>query len=301
VRVQSVLYRARAADVTRLVEGVAAAARVARRSGSASDVVLALGDSTPERCLSDAGATELATAARSGGLAELRYDPFGANLGHGCGHNRLRGGDHDDERGTAADGGGVLVLINPDAYPAPSVLRHLLDALEDPRLGIAEARQVPVDNPKAFDARTGATPWAAGCCIALRLPTFDEVGGFDPAFFLHGDDVDLSWRVRLAGRDIRLVPSALVFHDRRIHSSGYASPAPVAVHHMALAQLIRTEKAGRPGVADAMVAAMRSGGQESQASAASAFEVLRATGDGSLGRYPGAAEAYLPLSELRRF
>ncbi|MGH9078159.1 MAG: glycosyltransferase family 2 protein, partial [Acidimicrobiales bacterium] len=303
LRVQSVLYRTGFAEVVRLVSGIAAAAARARAEGLAGEVVVALGDSTPTPCLDDAEVDQLVALAGAGGLTGLRYDPFGANLGHGGGHNRLRSGAPGSgaARAGRARRGEVLVLVNPDAYPAPSALSHLLAALAAPGVAVAEARQVPADNPKLFDRDSGATAWAAACCIAIPLEAFDRVGGFDPSFFMHGDDVDLSWRLRLAGGEVRYVPAAVVFHDRRIEASGYASSPPSAAHHIWLAHLVRTEKAGRSAEATSMAEAMAGSGEPWQVSAAADLGRLRDRRDPALTPYPPAAEVYLALSELRQF
>lgn len=50
---------------------------------------------------------------------------------------------------------------------------------------------------------------SSGCCIVGR-EVFNEVGGFDPDYFIYDDDTDLSLRVRLLGYNILLVPSAVM-------------------------------------------------------------------------------------------
>ena len=52
---------------------------------------------------------------------------------------------------------------------------------------------------------------SSGCCIVGR-EVFNEVGGFDPDYFIYDDDTDLSLRVRLLGYNILFVPSAVIVH-----------------------------------------------------------------------------------------
>jgi GT2 family glycosyltransferase len=52
---------------------------------------------------------------------------------------------------------------------------------------------------------------SSSCCIVGR-EAFNEVGGFDPDYFIYDDDTDLSLRVRLLGYNILLVPSAVMVH-----------------------------------------------------------------------------------------
>jgi len=55
--------------------------------------------------------------------------------------------------------------------------------------------------------------YAWGTALIIRKELFDELGGFDPKFFLYGEETDLCWRIRLRGYRIFLVPSSLVFHE----------------------------------------------------------------------------------------
>jgi GT2 family glycosyltransferase len=52
---------------------------------------------------------------------------------------------------------------------------------------------------------------SSGCCI-VRREVFNEVGGFDPDYFIYDDDTDFSLRARLLGYKVVLVPSAIIVH-----------------------------------------------------------------------------------------
>jgi N-acetylglucosaminyl-diphospho-decaprenol L-rhamnosyltransferase len=54
--------------------------------------------------------------------------------------------------------------------------------------------------------------WVSGCCLALRRDAFDAVGGFDPAYFMFVEDVDLCARLREAGWRVVFAPVAEVVH-----------------------------------------------------------------------------------------
>ena len=55
----------------------------------------------------------------------------------------------------------------------------------------------------------------------VRREAFTAVGGFDHrTFFLYCDDVDLSWRIALAGWAVVHEPSASMFHDKRLNADG---------------------------------------------------------------------------------
>jgi GT2 family glycosyltransferase len=57
-----------------------------------------------------------------------------------------------------------------------------------------------------------------GGAVLLRAALLAEIGYFDPRFFAYFEDVDLSWRARLAGWRIAAVDRSVVHHLR--HGSG---------------------------------------------------------------------------------
>ena len=71
--------------------------------------------------------------------------------------------------------------------------------------------------------RPWSPEWVSGACIALRRSVLEELGGWDEGFFLYGEDVDLCFRLRRAGYDVRYEPSARVVHDEGASSSRAAS------------------------------------------------------------------------------
>lgn len=51
---------------------------------------------------------------------------------------------------------------------------------------------------------------SASCMIKREV--FLKVGGFDENFFMFGEETDLSWRVWLAGYEVKYIPSAVTYH-----------------------------------------------------------------------------------------
>ena len=54
--------------------------------------------------------------------------------------------------------------------------------------------------------------WATGAALFIRSTCFFEVGGFDPYFFAHMEEVDLCWRLQRAGYRINYCPGSVVYH-----------------------------------------------------------------------------------------
>lgn len=63
----------------------------------------------------------------------------------------------------------------------------------------------------------------SGGAAFLRRAAVDAVGGFDESLFMYYEDLDLAWRLRLAGYRIGAAPDAVVVH-RHAASSGSDSP-----------------------------------------------------------------------------
>lgn len=71
--------------------------------------------------------------------------------------------------------------------------------------------------------------WLSGCCVALRRQAFDDVAGFDPAYFMFVEDVDLCWRLGQAGWRVVFTPVATVQHE--IGASVGSRPVRMVVEH----------------------------------------------------------------------
>jgi GT2 family glycosyltransferase len=54
--------------------------------------------------------------------------------------------------------------------------------------------------------------WASGAAMFTRKSIFLEMGGFDPYFFAHQEEIDLCWRMQLAGYRIVNCPDTIVYH-----------------------------------------------------------------------------------------
>ena len=54
--------------------------------------------------------------------------------------------------------------------------------------------------------------WATGAAFFVRAELFKKVGGFDEYFFAHQEEIDLCWRLQLAGYKIFVQPKSVVYH-----------------------------------------------------------------------------------------
>jgi N-acetylglucosaminyl-diphospho-decaprenol L-rhamnosyltransferase len=67
-------------------------------------------------------------------------------------------------------------------------------------------------NREPFPAIPEDIPVVSGALMAMASANFKALGGFDPDFFLHVEDVDLCRRVRAGGGKVLFVPGASALH-----------------------------------------------------------------------------------------
>lgn len=69
---------------------------------------------------------------------------------------------------------------------------------------------VETDNGQYDDRRD--IFWASGAALCCRREVFEDLGGFDDDFFAHMEEIDLQWRMQLAGWRIVVEPKSVVYH-----------------------------------------------------------------------------------------
>lgn len=141
--------------------------------------------------------------------------------------------------GLKAAKGEYIALLNSDAFPEPSWLECLLEAMQsNPKVGICASKLI-VDGTDLIDsAGDGCTTalkgykrgelerkdkydesvYTFGACAGAALyrrAMIDEIGFFDEDFFLIHEDTDLNFRAQLAGWKCLYVPDAVVHHQVR--------------------------------------------------------------------------------------
>lgn len=188
----------------------------------------------------DNGSTDGTPEAIATRVPEAELDAGQENLGFGAGMNRLI------ERGTAP----WFFALNSDAWPQPGALRRLVDTAERcstaaavaprierpdgtlefsthpfPSLQVAaitavgayrwmprrRASELLLEGYWAHDEER-AVDWAIGAALLMRRTALDELGGFDPRFFMYAEDVEWCWRAARGGWQIRFDPAAIVHH-----------------------------------------------------------------------------------------
>ena len=264
VRALVVLYEHDIEVVERAATALAASARVAIESGLLQTLHLALGDCSDEPLDRDA----VLAATGHEGIASATYTHFGQNLGS-AGGNRALAVDASED---------ALLVLNPDATVAPASLAALLVALTED-VGIAEARQIPFEHPKDYDTVSGETSWASGFGQLVNRAAYESIGGHDTAhFFLHCDDVDLSWRMRLAGWRVVHVPGAPVFHAKRLDEGGVVSASETEEFWALLGRMMLCRRYGAIEEADKTANWVEHNGSAAQQNALAEYRARESDG-----------------------
>ncbi|MEO7924158.1 MAG: glycosyltransferase family 2 protein [Chitinophagaceae bacterium] len=136
-------------------------------------------------------------------------------------------------------------ILNSDVEVQPGWLQPMVDLLEkDKNIGACQSKLLSYNNKKMFEYAGGAGGWldkygypfakgrifdvpeedhgqydkaepifwASGAALFIRSAVFHEMKGFDPYFFAHQEEIDLCWRIQLAGYKIYSCPASVVYH-----------------------------------------------------------------------------------------
>ena len=137
------------------------------------------------------------------------------------------------------------VLLNSDVAPAPGWLRPLVDFMDaNPQAGACQPKLLSYREPMKFEYAGAAggyldrngypycrgrifgvcetdsgqyqqnaeIDWATGAAMMVRTDLYIQAGGLDPRFFAHMEEIDLCWRMRLAGYRLYAVPESVCYH-----------------------------------------------------------------------------------------
>lgn len=113
-------------------------------------------------------------------------------------------------------------LAQPDAGVAGPLVRNPAGGIEDSArrfptaASLARKFFVPTQGPDyPVDRGALAVDWIAGMFMLFRADTYRALGGFDEAYFLYYEDVDLCRRLRRLGKRVIFNPQSEIIHDAR--------------------------------------------------------------------------------------
>ena len=116
----------------------------------------------------------------------------------------------DRDRTVAAVAPKLLSLVEPARFEYAGASGGFIDYLGYPFCRGRILQCVERDEGQYDDARD--VFWASGAAFCCRAEVFRAMGGFDEDFFAHMEEIDLCWRMQLAGYRVRIEPRSRVYH-----------------------------------------------------------------------------------------
>lgn len=137
--------------------------------------------------------------------------------------------------GAALATGEILAYTDDDCIADEDWLTYIAAGFDDPRWAACGGPNIPPPPRNATEAIVAAAPGAPahvllsdieaehlpGCNLAIRKSALEAIQGFRAVYRVAGDDVDICWRLRETGGQLRFVPGAMVWHHRRYSVRGY--------------------------------------------------------------------------------
>ncbi len=144
----------------------------------------------------------------------------------------------------SVQGATFLLLCHDDVVLEASAIRLLVEEAYRSNAGIVGPKLVAYDNPEVLlevgllvdrlaVPFSGIEPgeldqeqhdtvrdvfYVSSATMLVRTDLFHELGGFDPATWPDGEDLDLCWRALLVGARVMVAPDARVGHRRTLES-----------------------------------------------------------------------------------
>ncbi len=128
--------------------------------------------------------------------------------------------------------GEFLLLLNPDTVIAdalaisklvdfygsnqrygmvgPNIHEARKNKYVAPRYSYPSARQLKFK--QKFEALPGEIAWLLGACLLLKREVYQAISGFDPDYFLYGEDADIGLRLRQHGFEIGFCEQVTIEH-----------------------------------------------------------------------------------------
>lgn len=149
-------------------------------------------------------------------------------------------------------------LSNPDGsmYPSARTFPDLVDAMGHGLFGMFSPRNRFTRRYRMLDWDHGGrarVDWVSGACFLARRSAWDAVGGFNPAYFMYMEDVDLCWRLKQSGWGVGYEPAARVLHVQGV-STNHHPYRMLAAHHLSMWRFARNATVGPKRAALPLVA-----------------------------------------------
>lgn len=197
--------------------------------------VLATAYDNKEVIVADNGSTDGSVSVLEKNFPQVPLIRFNENNGFAKGYNMAL-------QRIQAD---YFAIINSDVEVEPGWLTPIISLLEQDKLnGACQPKLLSYKNKNLFEYAGGAGGWldsfaypfargrifdiceedkgqydttdrifwVTGAAMVIRSNVFNEMKGFDEYFFAHQEEIDLCWRMQLAGYKLYCCPASVVYH-----------------------------------------------------------------------------------------
>ena len=185
--------------------------------------------------VADNGSTDNSIAFLKDNFSSIEILRNSTNEGFAGGYNwALKGLESD-----------YYVLLNSDVSVTPGWIEPIIRLMEsDKNIAACQPKLLSYSNPQLFEYAGAAGGWidafgypfsrgrvfdvceldtnqynntqqifwASGASMFVRANIYAELGGLDASFFAHQEEIDLCWRMQLAGYTIFACPESVVYH-----------------------------------------------------------------------------------------
>lgn len=149
------------------------------------------------------------------------------------------------------DGCDFVVIANMDTVFDKNWLKELVYAVDsDEKIGVAQSKMLlypkneeEKKNPKinslgnimhflGFGFTSGYNEadreikglpeiigYASGCSFIIKREVLEKIGNYDEEYYMYHDDIEMGWRVKLAGYKIVLAPRSIMYHKYEFQRS----------------------------------------------------------------------------------
>lgn len=108
------------------------------------------------------------------------------------------------------NGEGVFLKESKRGFPTPAASFYKLSGLI--RLFPHSKRFAAYYMGHLSDDQTSAIDILPGAFLMISRAAYEQVGGLDESYFMYGEDIDFSWRIKLAGFQNYYLPEARIIH-----------------------------------------------------------------------------------------
>ncbi len=148
--------------------------------------------------------------------------------------------------GMKASNSPYILMLNNDAFMDQRCIEEMVKAIStNPKYGACASRVLLSDEPDKTEVcglvihrdgsscgrgrlgpadqfmKTEEVFCANDCCALFKREMFNEIGDYDPDFFIYCDETDIGWKHQLAGWKCIYTPHAIAYHAHSAIAGSY--------------------------------------------------------------------------------